>query len=160
MCLGVTGTCTVPWLTNRVFEKIIFKSNLPNVPTLDLETFQICCAPGYWLTRDMCHITGRLTMTCHVATCLNGEPLGKSDIVTLRVVWHGNDSTQGHQIGAAGQHMSPACRIGEWWPHGARAIARATAAGQFVWSNILILMNARVLGNRREAVSFDDVVDI
>ena len=56
-------------------------------------------------------------MTCHVATCLNGEPLGKSDIVTLRVVWHGNDSTQGHQIGAAGQHMCPACRTGDHIAH-------------------------------------------
>ena len=60
---------------------------------------------------------GRLTITCHVATCLNREPLGKSDIVTLRVVWRGNNSTQGHQLSAAGQHMSPACRVGDHMAH-------------------------------------------
>ena len=53
---------------------------------------------------------GRFKSTCHVATCLKGEPPGKSDIGTLWVVWHGNDFTHGHQIGAADEHMSPACR--------------------------------------------------
>ena len=58
MCLGVIGTCTVPWLTNWDFEKSIFKSNLPEIPTLDFETFPICCAPGCWLPLGMCHIWG------------------------------------------------------------------------------------------------------
>ena len=46
----------------------------------------------------------------NVVTCLNGEPPGKSDIGLVRVEWRENDSTQEQQIGAAGQHLSPACR--------------------------------------------------
>ena len=50
---------------------------------------------------------GQFNNTCHVVTCLKGEPLGKSDIGQLWAVWHGNDSTHGHQVGAADEHMSP-----------------------------------------------------
>ena len=45
------------------------------------------------------------------------------------------------------------------WPRGAHAIARAMAAGQILSSNMLILSNARVWGNRRQAVSFEDRVN-
>ena len=55
----------------------------------------------------------RFKSTCHVVTWLNGEPPGKSDIGPLWVVWHGNDFIHGHQIGAADEHMSPACSTGD-----------------------------------------------
>ena len=99
---------------------------------------------------------GRLKSTCHVATCLNGEPPWKSDIGPLWVVCHGNDSTHGHQVGAVGQRMGPACCTGGHVADMRLHVPVATAAGQILWSNILILSNARVWGNRRQAVCFED----
>ena len=60
---------------------------------------------------------GRFKSTCHVVTCLQGEPPGKSDIGPLWVVWHGNHFTHGHQVGAANEHMSQACRTGGRMAH-------------------------------------------
>ena len=51
---------------------------------------------------------GQMKRTCHVATCLSGEPPWKWYVGALGAVWHKNGTRQEHQMSAVGKWMSQA----------------------------------------------------